>query len=63
MATDLPNKDTGNYFHLKRKATLTVTVRFATPPRKPLTLLAFDEREDLFRLDLERRVTSTSGAA
>jgi hypothetical protein len=63
LATDLPNKDTGNYFHLKRKATLTVTVRFATPPQQPLTLLAFDEREDLFRLDLERRVTSTSGAA
>jgi hypothetical protein len=63
LATDLPNKDSGNYFHLKRKATVAVTLRFATPPRQALTLLAFDLREDLFRLDLERRVTSTSGVA
>ena len=63
LATDLPNKDTGSYFHLKRKAALSVTLGFATPPQQPLTLLAFDVREDLFRLDLERRLTSTSGAA
>jgi hypothetical protein len=63
LATDLPNKDSHLYFHLRRKATLAVALRFKTPPTTPLTLLALDQNEDLIRVDLERNVRSQTGAA
>jgi hypothetical protein len=63
LATDLPNKDTGLYFHLRRQGTVAMTLRFKTPTAKATTLLVSGQREALWGVNLEKRVTSTEGAA
>ena len=63
LATDLPNDDSGQYFHLRRKGTVALTLRFKTPTTKATTLLVCGRREALWGVNLERRVTSTEGAA
>jgi hypothetical protein len=60
-ATDLPNKDTENYFHLRRKACVALVLHFTRAIQHPVTVLATDEREDLLEIDLENRVKTVTG--
>jgi hypothetical protein len=60
-ASDLPNKDKDNYFHLRRKGCTAVVLRFKTPLATPLSVLITDEREDLLEIDLEQRIKSVTG--
>ena len=61
LGSDLPNKDKGNYFHLRRKGCTAVSLKFKDVLPKPLTVLITDEREDLLEIDLEQRVRSVVG--
>jgi hypothetical protein len=60
-ATDLPNKDRDQYFHLRRKGCTAVVLQFATKVENPISVLVCDEREDLLELDLENRVKTVTG--
>jgi hypothetical protein len=60
-ATDLPNKDRDNYFHLRRKACLGLIVQFKGSLTQPLSVLVTDKREDLLEIDLENRVKTVTG--
>jgi hypothetical protein len=63
LATDLPNEDSGQYFHLRRTGTVAMTLHFKTPTTAATTLLVCGRREALWGVNLEKRVTSTEGAA
>jgi hypothetical protein len=60
-ATDLPNKDRDQYFHLRRKGCTAVVFQFSTVTPEPISVLVCDEREDLLELDLENRVKTVTG--
>ena len=56
---DVPTADWGKVFHIKKKGTLELFIRFAQATTETLTLVITDTREDLVKLDLENRVTTT----
>ena len=56
---DVPAADWGKVFHIKKKGTLELLIRFAAATAETLTLVVTDTREDLVKLDLENRVTTT----
>ena len=56
---DVPTADWGKVFHIKKKGTLELLIRFAAATTETLTLVITDTREDLVKLDLENRVTTT----
>ena len=56
---DVPTEDWGKVFHIKKKGTLELFIRFAQATTQTLTLVVTDTREDLVKLDLENRVTTT----
>ena len=61
---DVPTADWGKVFHIKKTGTLELLIRFATATADTatadtLTLVITDTREDLVKLDLENRVTTT----
>lgn len=56
---DVPTEDWGKVFHIKKKGTLELFIRFARATTETLTLVVTDTREDLVKLDLENRVTTT----
>ena len=60
-ATDLPTKDDGTYFHLRRNACTAVVLTFKDALTEPLAVQITDSREDLVELDLEHRVRSVVG--
>jgi hypothetical protein len=60
-ATDLPNKDRDQYFHLRRKACTALLLTFKEPLPSPLSVQITDEREDLLEIDLENRVKTVAG--
>ena len=55
---DVPAADWGKVFHIKKKGTLELLIRFAAATAETLTLVVTDTREDLIKLDLENRVTT-----
>ena len=56
---DVPTEDWGKVFHIQKKGTLELFIRFAQATTETLTLVITDTREDLVKLDLENRVTTT----
>ena len=56
---DLQNEDWGSVYHLKKKGTVELFIRFKEATTETLTLVVTDTREDLVKLDLENRVTTT----
>ena len=55
----MPTDDWGKVFHIKKKGTLELIIRFAQATMETLTLVITNTREDLVKLDLENRVTTT----
>ena len=60
---DIPDEDWGEVFHIKKKGTLELVIRFAAATTETLAVVVTDTKEDLVELDLENRVSTTGTIA
>ena len=57
--TDLPSHDWNSYLHLKRKGALALHITFAHATPQALSVQVLDTREDLLKIDAEKRIRTT----